>query len=86
MALWKPMQTVRKSDRHVTFAKVATQLGLEPSYVQRVAAGEVESREVDDALRAELDSLTKSFLEIRTKDLPRDGERRSAPVSKHQKD
>jgi len=49
-------------------------------------SGEVESREVDDALRAELDSLTKSFLEIRTKDLPRDGERRSAPVSKHQKD
>jgi hypothetical protein len=49
------MQTVRKSDRHVTFAKVASQLGLEVSYVQRVAAGEVESREVDDALKAELD-------------------------------
>ena len=80
------MQTVRKSDRHVTFAKVAMQMGLEPSYVQRVAAGEVESREVDDALRAELDSLTRSFLEMRTQETPRDGERRSALIAKHQQD
>ncbi|MCU1306366.1 MAG: hypothetical protein JWN45_1061 [Acidobacteriaceae bacterium] len=80
------MQTVRKSDRHVTFAKVATQLGLEPSYVQRVAAGEVESREVDDALRTEVDSLTRSFLEMRTQETPRKGERRSPLISKHQKD
>ncbi|MCU1309620.1 MAG: hypothetical protein JWO20_745 [Candidatus Angelobacter sp.] len=80
------MQTVRKSDRHVTFAKVAAQLGVEPSYVQRVAAGEVESREVDDALRAELDSLTHSYLEMRTREAPRDGERRSPLTSKHRED
>jgi hypothetical protein len=80
------MQAVRKSDRHVTFAKVAKQLGLEPSYVQRVAAGEVESHEVDLALRMELDSLTRSFLEMRTQERPRDGERRSLGLSKHQED
>jgi hypothetical protein len=80
------MQSVRKSDRHVTFAKVAQQLGLEPSYVQRVAAGEVESREVDLALRMELDSLTRSFLEMRTQERPRDGERRSLVLSKDQED
>lgn len=78
------MQPVRKSDRHVTFAKVAAQLGLEPSYVQRVAAGEIESREVDDALRAELDSLTRSFLEMRAKEMPRNGERRSPLISNNQ--
>ena len=80
------MQAVRRSDRLVTFAKVAKQLGLEPSYVQRVAAGEVESHEVDVALRAELDSLTRSFLEMRTQERPRDGERRSLMLSNSQED
>ncbi len=69
---------LRQSDRLSVFASVATKLGLEPSFVQRVASGEVQSPAVDAALKSELDDLTQYFLSLRSQASSRSEGRREA--------
>ena len=68
--------TLRQSDRLSIFASVAAKLGVEASYVQQIAAGEIQSAEVDAALKQELDELTALLLSRRSYDVTGTNERR----------
>jgi hypothetical protein len=43
------------------YGRVASQLGVDPSYVSRVARSERYSKTVEDALRRELNKIIKNF-------------------------